>query len=104
MFFSGHRTASTFRRYDVTSREDNREDMQRATEYRRKRFGGKAGGMLRNCSGFRAELVEHQGFSLRTRRAASSTNPRNQSALVLSGRRATRARRMPATASPKTPL
>jgi integrase len=41
MFFSGHRTANTFRRYDVTAREDNREDMQRATEYRAKRFADK---------------------------------------------------------------
>lgn len=41
MFFSGHRTASTFRRYDVTAREDNREDMAKASEYRRKRFADK---------------------------------------------------------------
>lgn len=38
MFFSGHRTASTFRRYDITAREDNREDVARVSEYRRKRF------------------------------------------------------------------
>jgi integrase len=38
MFFSGHKTSSTFRRYDVTAREDNREDAARVTEYRRKRF------------------------------------------------------------------
>ena len=42
MFFSGHRTANTFRRYDVTAREDNREDMNKATEYRAKRFADKA--------------------------------------------------------------
>lgn len=41
MFFSGHRTASTFRRYDITAREDNREDVARVSEYRRKRFSDK---------------------------------------------------------------
>jgi integrase len=43
MFFSGHRTASTFRRYDITAREDNREDVARVSEYRRRRFSDKAG-------------------------------------------------------------
>lgn len=43
MFFSGHRTANTFRRYDVTAREDNREDMRKATEYRAKRFADRNG-------------------------------------------------------------
>jgi len=43
MFFSGHRTANTFRRYNVTAREDNREDMRMATEYRRKRFADSEG-------------------------------------------------------------
>jgi integrase len=38
MYFSGHVTPSTFRRYNITSRDDNREDMQKATEYRRRRF------------------------------------------------------------------
>jgi integrase len=38
MFFSGHTTASTFRRYDLTDRADNREDMERASAYRRERF------------------------------------------------------------------
>jgi integrase len=42
MYFSGHSTPSTFRRYNITARDDNREDMQRATEYRRKRFADKA--------------------------------------------------------------
>jgi hypothetical protein len=43
MFFSGHRTGSTFRRYDRTSREDAREDMQRVTAYRRERFADDLG-------------------------------------------------------------
>jgi integrase len=38
MYFSGHTTASTFRRYDLTDREDNRADMERASAYRRERF------------------------------------------------------------------
>jgi integrase len=43
MFFSGHRTASTFRRYDITARDDNREDVVRVSEYRKKRFADKDG-------------------------------------------------------------
>lgn len=43
MFFSGHRTASTFRRYDITVRDDNREDVARVSEYRRKRFADREG-------------------------------------------------------------
>jgi len=36
--FSPGTRPRTFRRYDVTVREDNRENMERSTEYRRKRF------------------------------------------------------------------
>ncbi len=43
MFFSGHSTSATFRRYDVTGSDDNREDMQKATDYRAKRFADKSG-------------------------------------------------------------
>lgn len=43
MYFSGHRTAATFRRYDITAREDNREDVARVSEYRRKRFADSSG-------------------------------------------------------------
>jgi integrase len=43
MFFSGHKTARTFRRYDLTANEDNREDMAKVTEYRRRRFADKEG-------------------------------------------------------------
>jgi integrase len=43
MFFSGHRTASTFRRYDITARDDNREDVVRVTAYRKRRFADKGG-------------------------------------------------------------
>jgi integrase len=53
MFFSGHRTASTFRRYDITAREDNREDVARVSEYRRRRFSDKSGA----DSGSRAKLL-----------------------------------------------
>jgi integrase len=38
MYFSGHRTSNTFRRYNLTDREDNREDMARVSAYRRERF------------------------------------------------------------------
>ena len=38
MYFSGHKTANTFRRYDLTDHEDNAEDMARVSAYRRKRF------------------------------------------------------------------
>ncbi len=38
MHFSGHRTASTFRRYDIVAREDNREDALRVSDYRKMRF------------------------------------------------------------------
>jgi hypothetical protein len=43
MYFSGHKTARTFRRYDVTVNEDNREDVARVTEYRKRRFADKGG-------------------------------------------------------------
>jgi hypothetical protein len=43
MYFSGHSTSSTFRRYDITARDDNRQDMKSATEYRRKKFADKEG-------------------------------------------------------------
>jgi integrase len=43
MFFSGHTTAKTFRRYNLTSNEDNREDVAKVTEYRRKKFADKGG-------------------------------------------------------------
>jgi integrase len=43
MYFSGHRTARTFRRYDVTVNEDNREDVARVTAYRKKRFSDNEG-------------------------------------------------------------
>lgn len=43
MHFSGHKTASTFRRYDIVAREDNREDAQRVSDYRAKRFADKDG-------------------------------------------------------------
>jgi integrase len=43
MFFSGHRTSSTFRRYDITARDDNREDVVRVSEYRKRRFADKDG-------------------------------------------------------------
>jgi integrase len=43
MYFSGHTTPSTFRRYDLTDREDNREDMDKVTAYRKKRFADKKG-------------------------------------------------------------
>lgn len=43
MFFSGHSTPATFRRYDVTGSDDNREDMQKVTDYRTKRFADKSG-------------------------------------------------------------
>jgi hypothetical protein len=43
MFFSGHRTARTFRLYDIVASEDNREDAQRFSDYRRKRFADKGG-------------------------------------------------------------
>lgn len=43
MHFSGHRTARTFRRYDLTANEDNREDMAKVTAYRKRRFADKEG-------------------------------------------------------------
>jgi len=43
MHFSGHRTASTFRRYDLVARDDNREDARRISEYRRGRFADSEG-------------------------------------------------------------
>ncbi len=43
MHFSGHKTASTFRRYDIVAREDNREDAQRVSDYRRTRFADSGG-------------------------------------------------------------
>jgi integrase len=47
MHFSGHKTASTFRRYDIVAREDNREDAERVSAYRKKRFSGGGGKLLR---------------------------------------------------------
>jgi len=41
MHFSGHKTASTFRRYDIVARDDNREDAERVSAYRAKRFADK---------------------------------------------------------------
>jgi integrase len=43
MFFSGHRTARTFRRYDLIANDDNREDMGKVTAYRKRRFADKGG-------------------------------------------------------------
>lgn len=40
MHFSGHSTTSTFRRYDQTASEDNFEDMERVTLYRKERMKG----------------------------------------------------------------
>lgn len=41
MHFSGHKTASTFRRYDIVARDDNREDAERVSAYRARRFADK---------------------------------------------------------------
>lgn len=41
MFFSGHKTTRTFRRYDIVSSEDNREDVAKVTAYRKRRFADK---------------------------------------------------------------
>jgi integrase len=41
MYFSGHKTSRTFRRYDVVASEDNREDVARVTQYRKQRFAAK---------------------------------------------------------------
>jgi hypothetical protein len=43
MFFSGHRTSSRFRRYEITARDDNRKDVVRVSEYRKKRFADSEG-------------------------------------------------------------
>jgi len=43
MYFSGHKNANTFRRYDITVKEDNREDMEKATAYRHARFKTETG-------------------------------------------------------------
>jgi hypothetical protein len=44
MYFSGHNTTRTFRRYDDVASEDDREDVANVMEYRKRRFAEKDGG------------------------------------------------------------